>query len=482
MNAATSSQMLLAPWRQRDLESPWSLWLLIALLLLGTGAGLYIAPQLWPILLAGNAGLVLAVLWLRVVGSLMVQNHPHVARLVPGHVRLLREAAVVSWALTTLCSALLLWLLLPRMPSLPALLLLISATLVFAAWAIRQWQLWFLLSFGPPVFFAAGLDKRLAPLWSALQELWAGQPWPVLTLCLLALAWGLTQLFGNGDEGHRVSYACRERMRLATRDGMAAKRGLGVFGRSGEWLGHPFERAASAWLAHVLAHVRPTQANVMRRAEIVLHGQQHWLRQCMGVVVGLSIAVPSFVIAFTMAGGSLQNNWTMGAYGMAIGLASMGFNPGFALPAMLWHSRREQALMRLLPGMPQGVALNHAVAWLQLRHALVAWTLTTAALALLAWAAGDFRLLCLGLAALPLSMLCLLRVPARMKAPTSWTAVLPVFGFILGGWGLYGLHQMLNVPLAALAGLCLGASVALGLWLWRVVTRAPLALPAGRLR
>src|SRR5262249_58813294 len=128
--------------------------------------------------------------------------------------------------------------------------------------------------------------------------------------------------FGRGDEGHSVSYACRERMRLATRDGMAAKRGLGAFGRSGEWLGHPFERAASAWLAHVLAQVRPTQANVMRRAEIVLHGQQHWLRQCMGVLMGLSIAVLSFAIAFGQAGQGLHDNWTKGAYGLAIGIAS----------------------------------------------------------------------------------------------------------------------------------------------------------------
>jgi hypothetical protein len=480
MNAATSSQMLLAFWRQRDLEAPWGRRALIALLLLGTAAGLYLAPQLWPIQLASNATVVLAVLWLAIVGNLMVQNHPHVARLVPGHVRQLREAAVASWFLTTLCCALLLWLFVPSMPSLPALLLIAAATLVFTAWAIRQWQLWLLLSFGPVLFFGTGLHQRLAPLWTALHELWTGQPWSVLALSLVALGWSITRLFGNGDGGHVVSYACRERMRQASRDSMGGKRGgMAVFGRPGERLARPFERAASAWLAHVLARSRPEVGSVMRRAEIVLHGQQHWLRQSMGALLALSIAALSFVIAFALAGPSLHDNWTKGAYGMAIGLASMGFNPCFALPNMLWHSRREQALMRLLPGMPQGAALNRAVAWLQLRHALVAWALTTVALALLAWAAADLALLCLALAALPLCGLCLLRVPARMKAPTSWTAILPVFGFILGGWGLYGLHQKLDVPLLELAGLVLGVSLALGLWRWRLVTQAPQALPTG---
>lgn len=481
MNAATSSQMLLAFWRQRDPESVWSRRALAALMPLGIAIGLYLAPERWPLLLAGNAALLLAVLWLAVVGSLMLQNHPHVARFVPGHVRKLREAAVASWAAATLCCALLLWLFLPRMPSLPAVLLLAAATLVFTAWAVRQWQLWFLLSFVPLLLFGAGLDKRLAPLWRALHELWTAQPWSVLALSLLAMGWSLTRLFGDGDEGHRVSYACRERMRNAMRDGTGGKRGMGMFGRPGELLGRPFEHAASAWLAHVLARARPEARSVMRRAEIVLHGQQHWLRQGMGALLALTIAVLSFVVAFTLAGGGLQDNWTKGAYGMAIGIASMGFNPSFALPGMLWHSRREQALMRLLPGMPQGAALNRAVAWLQLRHALVAWALTTAALALLAWAANDPYLLCLAFAALPLGAVCLLRVPARMKAPSSWTAALPVFVFIAGGWGLYALHQTLDLPLAALAGACLGASLALGLWRWRAVCRAPLALPAGRL-
>lgn len=468
MNAATSGQMLLAFWRQRDRESPWGRRLLIALTLLGLGASLYAAPGLWAAVLAGSATLALGGLWTAVAGSLLTQNHPHAARFVPGHLRQLRQAALSAWAVLSLACALLVWAAFERLPSFPALLLIVAATLAFAAWALRAWALWFVLSFGPALFFAFGLDRRLAPLWAALRELWAAQTGPVLALCLLGLAWSITRLFGNGDAAHGAGYAARARMRRAAREGATGHRGgLATFGRPGEWLGRPFERAASAWLRHVLARARPTPASVMQRAEIVLHGQQHWLRQALAVLLALAIAALS--LGTVAALGGLGKAWTHGAFGMAIGLASMGINPSFALPGMLWHGRREQALLQLLPGMPQGAAQNRAVAWLQLRHALLAWTLTTLALAPLAWAADDPALLCLAFGALPLSAAWLLRAPAAMRAPSSWTAVLPVLAFLLLAWGLYAAKRQLGLPLAALAGLSVGASLALGAWRWRRV-------------
>lgn len=480
MNAASSSQMLLAFWRQRDRESPWGRGLLIALTLLGVGACLYAAPGLWAAVLAGSATLALGGLWTVIAGSLLTQNHPHAARLVPGHPRQLRQAALTAWAALSLACALLLWAAFSRLPSFAALLLIAAATLAFTAWAMRAWTLWFVLSFGPALFFAFGLDRRLAPLWGALRELWAAQTVPVLTLCLLGLAWSITRLFGDGDAAHSAGYAARARMRRAAREGATGNRGgLAAFGRQGEWLGRPFERAASAWLRHVLARARPTPASVMQRAEIVLHGQQHWLRQALGMLVVLVIVALSLGIPFALSG--LDKAWTHGAFGMAIGLVSAGVNPSFALPNMLWHSRREQALLQLLPGMPQGAAQNRAVAWLQLRHALLAWALTTLALAPLAWAAGDPALLCLAFGALPLSAASLLRTPATMRAPSSWTAVLPVFAFLLLAWGLYAAHQQLGLPMAVLAGISLAASLALGAWRWRAVCRAPRPLPAGRL-
>lgn len=481
MNAAAWNQMLLAPWRQRDRMAPWGRRLLAALMLLSLAAALYMAPGLWPQVLAGSTALAAATLWMVLIGSLLVQNHPHAARFVPGHARQLRHAALAAWALLSATAAVLPWLLLPGMPSLPALLLLSAAVLVFAAWAVRQWMLWFLLSFGPALFFGAGLDRRLAPVWQAWQTLWEAQTLPVLALGLLGLAWAVARLFGDGDAAHVEAYACRARMQRASRDGMRGKRGdAGAFGRPGEWLARPFDRAASAWLRHTLARARADEASVMQRAEIVLHGQQHWLRQALGTLFALGLTALGFLFAFAMAGTELQGFWQKGAYGMAIGLASMGFNPSFTLPNMLWHSRREQALLRLLPGMPLGARQNRALAWMQLRQCLVAWTLTTAALAVLAQATGDLTLLCLALGALPLCAAALLRPPARMTAPSAWTVALPVLGFLLLGWGLYAAQKHWGVPLPVLAAASVAATGAVGAWRWRQAVRAPEALPAGR--
>lgn len=484
MNAATSSQMLLAPWRQRDRESPWGRRGLFVVMLLCLVVSAYFAGALWPVVLAGSAALTLASLWLTVIGSLLLQNHPHAARFVPGHARQLREAALLAWGVASLGGAGLLWLGVPGLPSFPTLLLGLAALLLLLAWALRHWTLWLVFTIGPALFLGTGMDRRLAPLGRALQALWAEQSLALLALALLALGWGVTRLFGDGDAAHLQSYACRLRMRQAALDdmgGLGGKRDSGaVLGRPGEWMARPFQGACSAWLRHVLARAAPGQGNVMRRAEIVLHGQQHWLRQALGALLGLGIVAPGFMIVFGQVAG-VADNWKHGAYGLAIGLASMGFNPSFTLPNMLWHSRREQVLLRLLPGMPQGRALNRAVAWQQLRHALVAWTLTTLMLALLAWAAGDLNLLCLSFAALPLCAAWLLRVPARMKPPTPWTAVLPILAFMLGGWGLYAVHLKWGVPLPVLGGLSLLASLAIGLWRWRRLDAAPAALPAGRL-
>jgi len=133
MKAHAMDQMLLAFWRQRDLESPWGRRLLIGLAVAGVCISLYFSPQWWQPVLGVSAVLILASLWMSVFGSLLEQNHPHAARFVPGHLRQLREAALGSWAVVTPVCAALLWLVLPKMPSFMATLLLTAATLAFAA-------------------------------------------------------------------------------------------------------------------------------------------------------------------------------------------------------------------------------------------------------------------------------------------------------------------------------------------------------------
>lgn len=475
-------QLLGVPWRTRDREAPWGRRL-IAVLVLGLGlAGVVFVPrEALPMLLAAMTSLAAIGAWMMLVSSLLTQNHPHAARLVPGHLRRLRSTALLVGAAIALGGALLWRAVLPVAVSLPLLLLIGAGVLGACALMLRHWLLAFFVAFGPGLFFGAGLDKRLAPLALALRELWLAQPWTSLAPCLLVLGLWVAHLFGDGNAAHQRSHATRQRLLTAMREGATGKRwGAEVFGEGGAWLNRPIERANAAWLAHTLRRAAATPRSIMQRAEIVLHGPQHWLRQLMGTLLALALLGLGAAVAWALAGHEIDDHWRAGAFGMAIGLSSMGFNPSFALPQMLWHTRREQALLKLLPGMPQGQAQSRAVALLQLRHAGVAWMVTTVGLVLLACAADDHGLLCLAFAALPLGAGCLLRAPATMRAPRNATALWPVLVFIVGGWGLVGLNG-LGVPLPALALSCLLLALAVGLWRWHALRRAPTPLPAGRL-
>jgi len=192
--------------------------------------------------------------------------------------------------------------------------------------------------------------------------------------------------------------------------------------------------------------------------------------------VGLGSALAFGLLG--VASGPFFNSATIG---IAFGLAIAGFNPGFALRNMLWHTRREQALLALLPGMPQGGRLNRAVAFVQLRHFLIAWGVTALLLGGLALLTGNPSVLSLSIAALPLGLLNLARAPAAMRAPTPWTVSRPVLGFLLVNAVLWGLCAWLTWLIWPLAVASLVLSAALLAWRWRALDQAPSALPAGRL-
>jgi len=481
--SASLNQMLLAVWRQRDRESPWGRRLLALLCVAGVGLGLWLLPhaQARLLLLATVAAGGLMTAWLSIIGSLLEQNHPHAARFVPGHLQGLRRAALLSWALLMPPAALLQWAALQQFLSLPAVLLGGAALLVYMAWALRWWPLWLLPVLGPSAFGVFELRRRLAPLWAWAFDIWQAQAWPLAALGLLALGWALTRLFSNGDAAHRAAYASSSRLRQASRDALLGKTSAHAFGRPGELLAAPLRRATSAWLAFALRRARPSEASVMSRAEIVLHGNQHWLQQLLGMAIVALMVVLFFAIGFAMAGPSIAKAWQHGSFGMAIGLGSAAISPCFSLPGMLWHSRREQALLALLPGMPRGRRLNRAVAWRQLRHALVACLLAVILLAWLAQAADEPALLCFAFTPLPLVLLWVLRPAARMRPPASWSAVLPSILYPAASILAYLLNDRLGVSLWWIAGTCAALSLGIGAWRWRQIAAAPVALPAGRL-
>ncbi len=481
MRAATRySQVLLAVWRQRDRSAPWGRRAFAALLATGAAAALVglPAPVGWRVV----AGLLLLMglgVWLALCGSLQEQNHPTAARTVPGHLRTIRRAALLGWALCTSLTTLLLWAIIATAEAWPLLLLSCGFIAVFLLWSSRMVWLWLLLTLLSPLLGALG--GSLAPVRRALTSLWSEHTAGLLLACLLAQAALVMLAFGAGGARHTARHARQMLMRNAMRmqlDGRQAN--AAAWGRPIQWLTRPFGRALDAWQRRLLARAdNGDPRNVMARAAIVLHGGQHWMYQLMGIAVLAAIVLVAFAAVSSVAQVPLKT-FLPGAFGMGIAIASMGFNPGFALPMALWQSRREQALLCLLPGMPRGAALSEAVAAGHLRNAATAWLATSLVLLALGLAAGNDWLLCLPLAALPVMAVNLTRGPARMRPPQVLTAMWPSLAFFALAGLVYGLAQ-LGVPLALLGVTVPALSAALLAWRWRGLGRGPVALPAGRL-
>lgn len=476
------SQVLLAVWRQRDLSSPWGRRTIAALLVLSGAAGLIWLPReaAWRVPLVELIVVVLGV-WMAIAANLLEQNHPTAARTVPGHARTLKRAALLGWALCTVLFTLLAWAMMPTAGLWPILLLCCGFLAAFLLWTTRLVWLWLLMILVSPLSLAFG--NRLAPARQALSALWEAHTHEVLLLCLLFQAWLVVRAISDGGARHQARYTTQALMRRSMQMQLEGKAPAINAWAPFERLTRPFVRILSAWLQHVLDRAdNASPRSVMARAEIVLHGQQHWLRYALTIGVITAVVLISFTVVLTTTTGvSLTLMLQHGGMGMGIGIASAGLNPGFTTPNMLWQSRREQALLQLLPGIPQGRALNVALARLHQRDFIVSWLLTTLLLVALGAGIGNQLLLCLPLAALPVAAMTLTPRPALMRAPTAMTMMAPSFVFLALAGVLYVLARDLSVPLWLHALAMLAVSAPLLAWRWRRLAAAPAALPAGRL-
>lgn len=481
MTSAQLSHMLLAAWRQRDRSAPWGRRLIAALLLLSTLASFALldGPPRWLV----PMGILLVVLhgaWLVVGTSLQEQNHPTAARCVPGHLRALRGAGLVGWALCTVLGTLMLWAMLPPALMWQSLLLGNAVVAAFLLWSVRAWWLWLALAVYFPLLGA--FKTTVDPLLRTAFATWRDRPNELLTLGLLALACLVVIAFGQGDARHRRVYERQRLMRQVQRMQMEGRPVSPA--QTFVWLerlGRPFEAAMQAWQRHLVAHAdNQRRGSVLARMELVLHGNQHWIYQLMAAVTIIALVILSLVAVVLYSGVPLAVLVEHGAFGMSIGLVSMALNPTLGRP-ILWQSRREQALLRLLPGLPQGAALNRGVAWISLRQGLVVCLVLAAALPPLARAANHQFLLWLPVVAVPWTIWTATRSPARMRSPSLLTTLLPMVAFYATAGLAHLACTWLDLRMAAFAGLMLAASALWGAWRWRRLAAQPAALPAGRL-
>jgi len=458
----------------------WGLALMAAALLLPAVLIFAIAPaaMLWPAL-AVWAGVCLQIAWLNQFVGFLRQNHPRAARLVPGHLRSLRVVALGHWLLFTVLTAALLGAAFGQALAWgvgAALLMLCTAVMMRWPWLwVGVWVL--------PL--PAGLLER-AGVWPQLLawglELWQRQPVLVALLLGLPAAYALAHLLQDGGAAHARAYAKADVRRQALRDAMRGDRlALRQQGRLGLWLVWVLEIPFRWWMARLLRRADPRPSAVLARAELCLGAGTHWITQlASAALVLLLAALPSYV-GSRYYGWALREALAGGAViGIGIGLLSMAVNPLLALRAALYSSRREQALLMLVPGMPRGVQLNRVLAGRQLRQYLCAWL--AASLAMLALCAAlqlEPYVIGYAIAALPFSLL-LLRDASRLRQPGANLVV----GTVIIMLALGGLAAALLVwtpigPWTLLALVALPTALALR-WRWQALARYPQAWPVGR--
>lgn len=483
--------MWLAPWQWRRNEGHlWTLWLcmglslavLVVFWLADLSGMLRVATGAW---LAVVLGVALLTGWGWHFAALLRLDHPHLARFAPGHSSALRTTALGHWLAVVAVTG----LVATMVPGLsgsggrPALLavLVAAAVLLLVSLALRWTWLWLAMWLPFPLLDQPPVLTALGPAAGWVQQRWLEQPWLCTALALLAMACVLPALFGQGDAAHARAYASRERMRKALSAGaMGQPWTPAAAGRMGSWLNGLGQRTTDAWLAHVTARAQPTPRSVMARADVVMQGAQHAVGQVATTVVIQVVALLALATTSHIFGFDLRQALERGHAGLSIGLTSVVVTSVMSVRAGLWSSRREQALLMLLPGMPQGIALNRALARRHLQHFAIVWAAALPGLLLLSWWAQAPQALCVASAALPLGAL-MLRNFAVLGAPNA-TQALRIFG----PWILLAALSMLLMRsrpdallpwMLAMAGLC----VVLLAWRWRQLARWPQALPAGRL-
>ncbi|QNA88004.1 hypothetical protein G4G28_05040 [Massilia sp. Dwa41.01b] len=412
---------------------------------------------------------VLAFGWLMYfVPGAMKLNTPANAILVPRMRRRLRELTVLVWV-----SAIVLSTLMTIGTPMRVSYVFLGTGFWLAAMALgRSGNFWGkCLLFVLPLFPI--LHSSIPPDWRAL--LVTAPVLAVATMLMLALAaYTLETMFPNGGDRH---YRLQAEQKLMTdqmsMDGQfrqARTPRLGLWAYQAVLRRDIAGRRDGALLMHVLGPAT------------------HWTQRnlsLLALVPGAAIAM--FLLRYQSSAATLEmiaeGSWVAASSALLVQLFDY---EGRSM--RLVHTRGEQSLVRLAPGIPgSAAAFNRKLGWRLLRAALLEWACITAvAVAVVAITGGSnetlWRELFICCLALPL-IASNLRDHARRSGSAGWWIALGLAASLGLSFAVaVPLGRMLDtpvLPVAALVSIALGAlAVTLR---WRRVAGAPHAFPVGRL-
>ena len=364
------------PWQRRR-GSAVSL-LVLALMLLpptvfgvakGLGAGTFV----------GIAGLLASVWWWWItVEGLIGQNHPDLARLVPGQLQALRRQLLGQAA--AVFAAAFGFVVLLRGPGLD-MAWTVALVILLLAWLVAEPWGWLPVSLLPVTSVMSSLRVWT---WPSAMAAW---PLAAQALAAVLLVLALPAVLGGGSARHRRAYG---RIRLWARvqrgedtssAAVAQTPWLRVLGAFFSWPQALYRR----WL---LAHASP--ANALQRLDLGLQAGGLWpMALWLCVLCAAFLALLTLALPGGLTGPAAMNAVHAARFGLCVGAFSLAMAPLAGRAATLWRRRREQALLVLLPGLPQGAALAAALEAKWRREFLATWLPLGLLMLLLAGSGGE---------------------------------------------------------------------------------------------
>lgn len=465
---------------RRNLGTQWLSWLSLLLVILALLGELIFMPSLTLdkqiFIVAMTIAIPFAALammwWIYFVSNALRQCVTAVSKLVP------MQRPAVAWALTivwlSLCSASALALAFPMGKALSAWLIC-GAFLGFIAIAMRYPKLWLLWAVGM-ITPALGMTPWFQAAFNAVDQ--ASNSFVLSLGCVLIslVAWCLILMGLLGPR--RLDQLRNQPLSLSSMKMMGnwndAMRNPQQFGSFLSRL--PLTSSFSNIWVRMCSQAG---TSISKRLSLSLGNMFNPVIQIAQWLFGLVLLV--IVLWVLQANGRRDLNveqmvpiFCITAIGSFLSTAVQAF----------WQTRREQALMCLLPGVPQGEALNRLLFKMLLkRHVITSLLLTVCTVTVIGLFTSQWSQLGVTLVQVlpPLALLCAccgLRNYAIYKGPSAGLQILTLFGSM----GVYALLMLASSSgyLGPAASLCLLLSAGILVWRWRVMTSAPQAWPTGR--
>ena len=478
-------QSLAAPWRQRANDQNQIFLIVLVTLLFLLGAVVLFSQEFSQMSMLLSVlilvMMVTHVLWMLHISATMQLNQPACVLLVPRYLLVQRRALLALWLALALLQTLALVgtraLGLTHLVDSPALWLLacgggLLCWVLMTRWGVASAFVWLLIAFSPRLFTEAVGDRSLPlPTMSdaAYYANWYAAP------ALAAMAWVLSRsALRSGNAAHRAQ-ASRSANLASVMDGQNPAHVYRLSTRVRKLLSFletPFQHYAR-WL---LTRLGNGPHNALARAELGLGANTHWVMQVVNA--SATFAVLALV---ALCAGLIWGN-TLGMLTSLIPLLILGFIAFAPLETRriaLRFTVKEQSLMLLLPGMPQGVDLNRALAKRHLVQSLGSWLAMTVVVLCVPWSERALPL------AWALSLLTLPILPvviqdwSRVTQLTLWQGLnLVLRDVLLMPVALVALY-FLDVPVPWLVVVSGTFFVVSAAWRWKRLAGFAQAFPVG---